>query len=331
MSVNLSPNEWNNLSLYLDNALDVRQREALKKQLQTNPELRAGLTELRQVKTILKHAPRRRAPRSFVLSPGMVERQKRWTFPRLFPSLSFGLASVVSIILAVVMFTSQTPVLTAQAPMMMAVSPESEAAGGISEVDESPAPIIIWGNSQENPQVYKSVPDEAAGGAQMPAKGIGGGPVPTEPPLPPAAEKSIPQPTEEVNPDLGIQEIGTPAADSYVPLETAQEPVAAAAPSVAALPTEIFPAATAEPPIPTATTEPPVSTETLPAVSENANPILGIQPTSETIPAQEAPIREDGENPPPSGTGSPIIPWALLVFGGICAVVAIISFRKVRP
>ena len=106
-------------------------------------------------------------------------------------------------------------------------------------------------------------------------------------PLPP--KKSIPQPTEEVNPDLGIQEIGTPAADSYVPLETAQEPVAAAAPSVAALPTEIFPAATAEPPIPTATTEPPVSTETLPAVSENANPILGIQPTSETIPRAGGP------------------------------------------
>ena len=42
MSVNLSPNEWNNLSLYLDNALDVRQREALKKQLQTNRNFELG-------------------------------------------------------------------------------------------------------------------------------------------------------------------------------------------------------------------------------------------------------------------------------------------------
>jgi len=69
----LSPQEWQTLSAYLDGQLSPRERRQVETRLQARAEFRAALEELRQTRLILRSLPKRRAPRSFTLTPAMLE------------------------------------------------------------------------------------------------------------------------------------------------------------------------------------------------------------------------------------------------------------------
>jgi hypothetical protein len=65
----MKPQDLDQLSLYLDNALPASQRVALEARLAAEPELRAALAELRLTVSALRGLPSLRPPRSFTLSP----------------------------------------------------------------------------------------------------------------------------------------------------------------------------------------------------------------------------------------------------------------------
>ena len=76
----LTNNDWQLLSEYLDGQISPRDKASLEKRLQTQVELREGLEELRQTRMILRSATKQRVPRNFTLTPNMVEkaRPKPW-------------------------------------------------------------------------------------------------------------------------------------------------------------------------------------------------------------------------------------------------------------
>jgi hypothetical protein len=95
----LTPQEQDALSAYLDNALNPRERQRLEVQLQTRPEMRAALNELRQTQYLLRQTPVLQVPRNFTLSPEMAGLRTRP--PRVYPIFqwAFSLASLFFILI----------------------------------------------------------------------------------------------------------------------------------------------------------------------------------------------------------------------------------------
>lgn len=94
MRAQINTRDYEQLSAYLDGQLSPTEQTRLEERLRANPELRAALEEMNHTRTLIRMAPRKRAPRDFTLTPSMV--QPRQTRPRgifnLFPALSFASA-----------------------------------------------------------------------------------------------------------------------------------------------------------------------------------------------------------------------------------------------
>ena len=89
----LTRQEWDALSAYLDNALNNRERQRLETQLQSRSEMRVALNELRQTRQLLRQTPVLRVPRNFTLTSEMAGLRSRRS--RAYPTfqLAFALAS----------------------------------------------------------------------------------------------------------------------------------------------------------------------------------------------------------------------------------------------
>jgi len=123
MTQPINPREQEMLSAFLDNALKPRERQQLESQLQTRPELRAALNELRQTQQLLRQAPTLRAPRNFTLTPEMAGLRTRP--PRVYPAFqwAFALASFLFVLVLAGELFSRTP--TGANPVAMAPAAES--------------------------------------------------------------------------------------------------------------------------------------------------------------------------------------------------------------
>lgn len=88
------------LSAYLDGRLSPSDSDRLKSRLDTDPELRAVLADLREARGLLHKLPQRRAPRNFTLTPKMAGLKP--PAPRAYPTLR--LAAVLATFLFVVTF-----------------------------------------------------------------------------------------------------------------------------------------------------------------------------------------------------------------------------------
>jgi hypothetical protein len=187
MKTQLPPRDWQQLSDFLDGQLSPREQADLEKRMLAHADLRTGLEELRQTRTVLRAAPHRRAPRNFTLKPDMVSARRTfwrgWT-----PTFSF--ASVAAALVAGVMLLGQ--LMPRVAMPMMATAPEAmpmEAPAMAQDSLEATPMIITWGD--------QSPPGTGGGG------GYGGGPaassgvIVTEPDL--SAEKAA-EPTPEAVP-----------------------------------------------------------------------------------------------------------------------------------
>lgn len=75
----MTPEEFELLSAYLDNALTRRQREVLEARLAASAELRAQLAELRAMRAVLRSAPMLKPPRDFRLDPTRFARTAWWS------------------------------------------------------------------------------------------------------------------------------------------------------------------------------------------------------------------------------------------------------------
>ncbi|RPI81909.1 MAG: hypothetical protein EHM41_19665 [Chloroflexi bacterium] len=96
MKTNISRRDIELLSAYLDGQLDARRKAKLESRLQNETELNKMLEELSRTRTLLRSAPKLKAPRSFKLKPEMVaKRQARPVYP------VFQFASAMAMILLV--------------------------------------------------------------------------------------------------------------------------------------------------------------------------------------------------------------------------------------
>ncbi len=124
------------LSAYLDGQLQPSEAARLEARLASDPELGALLQELRQARSVLRRLPARRAPRNFILRPGMPG--LRAPLPRAYPFLR--LASVAAMVMFLSTFLINT--LSPQ-PVTLAAykaAPACEQCGGGSAMASQAAP-----------------------------------------------------------------------------------------------------------------------------------------------------------------------------------------------
>ncbi len=161
MMKRVTPKEYEILSAYIDNQLNPRERRRLESQLQNRSELRLALQQLRRTRTILQQTPRVRRPRSFTLTPGMVDAQP--SRPRAYPAfqLAFALASVLFLVLftgdlvgnSVARLTRGQPAVfeplaVQEEPVELAAESAESAAGDAAAEAESQAPAAEAGGGE---------------------------------------------------------------------------------------------------------------------------------------------------------------------------------------
>lgn len=142
----LSNNDWQLLSEYLDGQISPRDKANLEKRMHTQVELREGLEELRQTRMILRTATKQRVPRNFTLTASMVEQVRPRPWLRFVPMLNFASAAAALALVVVMVYgllpgavPASAPAAT-EAPSLMAAesAPQEDASG------EAPK-IIQWG------------------------------------------------------------------------------------------------------------------------------------------------------------------------------------------
>ncbi len=110
------------LSAYLDGQLGPSDSARIESRLNSDPNMRAALDDLRQARSLLRKLPQRRAPRNFTLTRQMAGLKA--PEPRAYPTLR--LAAVLAALLFVVSFAVNglapmaAPHLTAAAPVPFA-------------------------------------------------------------------------------------------------------------------------------------------------------------------------------------------------------------------
>jgi hypothetical protein len=124
MSRQSSFRDLEQLSAYLDGQLSAADSTRLESQIESNPELRSLLEELRRTRSVLRALPSRRAPRNFTLSPKMVGQKP--PLPRSYPALRFATALASFLLLVAFATNVVAPLATRQ----LAAAPEAYGLGG---------------------------------------------------------------------------------------------------------------------------------------------------------------------------------------------------------
>ena len=146
------------LSAFLDGQLSQAKRTRLETRIKSDPAFTAALEELRQVRTLLRRTPRRRAPRNFTLTPKMAG--IRPPVPRAVPVLSW--ASAIAVLLFIVTLGSN---LLGQIPLgaagpMMAAAPVASSPPALA-VPATQAPVstqaFVNGNAVATPTAEASI------------------------------------------------------------------------------------------------------------------------------------------------------------------------------
>ncbi len=163
------------LSAYLDGALSPSDSARLDSRLKSDPQLRAVMDDLRATRVVLRKLPQRKAPRNFMLTPGMVGFKP--PMPRAYPMLRFASALATLLLFftfAVNLFS--TPIsFGAQAPAAEpygagggdGIPEEAFATEPLNELQPLPTPEAADATriADETPTpepTLKAIPDEQA-------------------------------------------------------------------------------------------------------------------------------------------------------------------------
>lgn len=151
-----------NLSSYLDKKLSPSQIAKIDEELKKDQQSQEILTQMQQVKFLLKKAPVHKVPKNFILSPKMVGMKPPVSQPVRF----FRMASVTAALVFIFSFAVTNVYPSAIAPMLSANVPMAYGIGGGG-----------GGCGYDNPADCPPEPESAQ------ANGLGGGPAATEAPL----------------------------------------------------------------------------------------------------------------------------------------------------
>jgi hypothetical protein len=308
----LSSQDWQLLSEYLDGQLSSREKDHLEQRFERQPELRSGLEELRRTRQTLRSVRMQRVPRNFTLTPAMVQQPRPNPLLRLVPVLNFAsaLAGVAVVITLVVgLLPGLYPAAQQAASPATNYAPAQAAPQPDQTHNPTPPQIIQWG--------YNS---GAEGGVRILAQGMGGGG---------SGGGGAEQPSNIAPPGMGGGPGGNPAGNtnsfdippSAVPGEVQQKSFAAPQPEsptqTAALP-ENTPT---QPAPPTSEPNSTVLNQTVPAqagtpaaglmaplpVQPTPTPVEPTPPTAVLVPAPtEAAPAQLPPTPPP--TVMPVFP-----------------------
>jgi len=226
MTKQLSAQDFENLSAYLDGELTAQEQSRLERALEHSSELQQALDELRRTRIILRSASRLRAPRNFTLTPEMVgglkpARNSFFGFNAL--RFSSALASVLLVLTIVGEWFAFSGPLAAPAAL--------ESGPASQEETIPPEAALLPPATSEPAGLRQSAPEEPA------AKDF-------EPPLetpPPTVEISMfAQPVDEATPQeantLEAPMVGsalvaeTPTPEAMIAQETPGEAPAVEAP-----------------------------------------------------------------------------------------------------
>jgi hypothetical protein len=166
MKTNISNRDWELLSEYIDKQLSPPKQSKLELRMQQEPELRAAFEDLRRTRSILRSAPKMKAPRNFTLKPHMVpERKTRRAYP--FFQFATAMAAVLLVLaFAGEMFTGIESPFTMEAPPPAAPAgvPEMmEFEGLVEEAVEGESLELVPKSSGEETDMapsIASVPEE---------------------------------------------------------------------------------------------------------------------------------------------------------------------------
>lgn len=269
----LSQQDWQLLSAYLDGQLSANDQAKLEKRLREQAGLRGALEELKTTRAMLRGAGKQRVPRNFTLTAAMVEKARPHPLLRLVPVLNFASAAAalaVVILLVVGLLPGANPAMQAASP---ATGPTLNA---VEDTTGQPAPFI-WNTAPEG-LGGGSGTDASAAPETMSAKGMGGGAADAGPGfvLPPQVVTELPPveaPAAEPAPEIQRAVPTESAGALMIPAMTATP--APAGTMVPAAPGQITPQE-ADQPAPTA--EALRQAEEPQAPLTGSGPILGVRP-----------------------------------------------------
>jgi hypothetical protein len=231
MNAQITPKDWQILSEYLDGQLSPRDRSKLEQRMQSRPELRDGLEELRRLRSLLRTVPRRKVPHNFTLTRAMVEKPAPARWSNWIPALSFS-SAIATFLLILSMLTSMPGGVPAAV-----VSPESEAsrvmmeepaAETVQDAAEAP-PLILWGG----PGNYGAVDGRGGmGGGGDAGMGSADFGLMAAPEAEVYIDEGMPLPEERTKDELPVE----PPVMEAAPAEMPAEAPAAEAPAGEALP-----------------------------------------------------------------------------------------------
>jgi hypothetical protein len=359
MSKDFSPQNWQQISDYLDGKCSNRDRQIVEELINSSEIWKSNYQSLADLRALLRAAPRRRAPHNFILSQSQADQIRK---PRR-TIFSFRFASALSTGMAVAVFLfsflMQSPVANRS---MLAVAPAQEKASQTESIEATQgSPIIIWGPPGTIPQLPQNygygggggggggeaIPmGKGGGGAE--GSGLGGGNMePFSVEAPPAGDASI-----EAAPDAAPDLISEPAPE-LVPSETSESPAAIAPELAPSMTSEAPPAVAAEPapeivpelapsspemtPMPTQIPEPaPAPTANNQTLREAApeitgsGPILGVNPTADSEEFVQPPAPVEQSQALPDRTPFWVVSGILLAIGILTGVVALFKSDKKR-
>ena len=173
------------ISAYLDGELTTNERERFEHQLQKDDSLQNLYQDLKRARSVLRNAPKLRAPRNYILTPEMVGIEVRQS--RAFPLFRF--ASAFAAFLLVLLFLGDIFVLPG---MMSAPSRAIQVAESLQL--EEPAPEMETDMFASQPPAGAEPAVEEMPAEEMPAEGAPAVGDNLRPPMesPSAVEKLLP-------------------------------------------------------------------------------------------------------------------------------------------
>ena len=164
---NLTSEDWQLLSAYLDNQISDKEKRRVDERLQSDPECRQGLETLRQTSMLLRSLPVRRVPRNFTLSAQPAPKK---LIPIFVGVLRFSSAAAALLLMAAFALDfAQKP----RTEMVSKAADEMQPAAAALQSPAQPAGeapmIIFWGAPAPMMGAY----GKGGGGAEGP--GVGGG------------------------------------------------------------------------------------------------------------------------------------------------------------
>lgn len=336
MSKDFSPQNWQQISDYLDGKCSNKDRQIVEELINTSEIWKSNYQSLANLRALLRAAPRRRAPRNFVLTQSQADQIRKpvWTF------LSFRFASALSTGMAIAVFLFS---FLMQSPLTnRSALPAAPALDKVSQTESVEAtqgsPIIVWGPPGTNPQLSQNYGYGGGGGGAMPlgkggggagGSGIGGGapePFGVEAPAgvtptetaPDAASDSISEPAPEIG------STATPEAASAFAAEPAPEiapELAPSGPGMTTMPTQI------PMPAPAPTAESQRLREGAPDIT-GSGPILGVNPTALSVELAQPPVPVEQPRALPNRAPFWIASGILLVIGILTGLAALFKSGK---